>query len=285
MSEQENGANQEAPRRFHAALANQCWRAIFDADVQPVPSRVFFDEIAKRPSDYRELYTGLFYTLARAAYQEALSPETHSLEHVRRHLHDSSLTVLRSIHPLYQNTRSQAVRNSLLGLINEFTPVALLNGPFITANQAAVIASREDDNTHKTDLYLVGAAEPFTRVQVKTDTAASVADIPKEGIIIFAEDYMQFAKDIPVTRALVGRFRSPAQTALLRHASERLVATIDARLRQTPTETAQELSDLYRRPDYHNPMSYAPGLIGEQFPELEALRSALARKQSDTKSV
>lgn len=272
-----SGDTDRANRRILARLTKGSWNAIIDG-TPPLSQDMFLEATRSHWTNPRDAYTGLYYTLAHKAYREMHQGEGETLDDLRKQFHAASISVLKSLVLQYDLSSWETKRDEYLGLINEFTPIALLNSAYVPGDSVTTLASREDDQRNKCDIYYVTETGEYSPVQIKTDTAAALHQVPEQGLILFGADFGNMYKRIDTTRALIKDSRTPSDDALLADVASHLLATIERRRHYTQAEIQNEL-DAITQPQSHitNPL---PTHLGASVPKLMAYYNELTQTAS-----
>lgn len=265
--------------RTLAMQVNQSWRAIVEDDVPPVDKHVFIAAAESKWARPREAYSGLFYTLTGDAYREIHSGDETSLDKARTIFHEAAVSILRELVQKYDAATWKGKRDDYIGLINEFTPIALLNSPYASNKSVTMLASRPDDRYHKIDLYHLVDTGDYFPIQVKTDSYATQDNIPSQGVIIFGEDFLNFNKDLATTRALIKKDRSPENEQLLSDATEGLTAILKRRKNLRGEDVDADLKRINANNYTSSTPRFGPPTIGSAVPELAAFRDYLTSQQ------
>ncbi len=156
----------------------------------------------------RDRLSAAFYDQCRGAYIAVLSgPVIGSREEHRDAFASTAREILTPLIVEYDSTpRGDMRRGELRGLINEYTPIALLSGPFSPKEPVVFLGSRRDDRGRKTDLFHDGRGRDILPIQVKTEDNATPYDVPVGGVLIQSSDFRNQA--MGVTRLLVKKYRS-----------------------------------------------------------------------------
>lgn len=161
----------------------------------------------------------------------------------------------------------------IVGLLNEYTPIALANrsNPSLT-----LLASRDDDNKRRVDLkYRPTLAKKSTplNIQVKTRSDnVSPRDLPAGGgIVMFAEDFLN--QDLVTSQIIADlhvKAGQPGGHQRLREARTQYLTLLDNRMKRPRAhfELLQAKAEAARR----RPLSRS---IGQAVPELKAIRDKL----------
>lgn len=164
------------------------------------------DRVAPPVNDLRLRYAAQFYRDAAPAYRAMLYGNRANIALARPDVHQSSLRILKDLLVQYHDSATlPAARSNVLGLITEYTPIALGSLPSSTTPGVLLLSGREDDQWRSTDLYAVNPAweQPFVPVQVKTSDLINERNIPENGSVIFASDFCDKQPPIATSEMLV----------------------------------------------------------------------------------